>query len=246
MSHPDVWLIATAFLLAVFAPTATAETQQSPLPVPPVTAPEVVTPDELFPFDSYARTFETIQGERIGAQVPVRLGRQAGEQNTWLLIVGDISRWYLSKREDRTLVLTRMDMFDQNRAIIYEPSLILMPSRLEASTAIEQAGRAVIHNLNTGERVRVGSYVHRISSASRVRLNTPVGNMLGYLLVYDHRLDMDLGTLKIGMELGLVPEDGLVYLRQQNTLEKLIFFGETTLRTLVLAKKLDDSQDGAP
>ncbi len=221
-------------LLSVSASAVPSLAQQDLPGLPAVTAPEAIRPEDLFAFEPYTHTFRVTEGEGSGADTQVRLEQR---DEGWLLIVGEFYRLYLAQREDGALMMTRMDILERGEAAVYEPAVTFLPQRLEAGTSLTLTGRVTIYDLQTRQRTHRGTYTHRLIEASRVTLNVPAGRMKGYLVEYDHRMDLGLGQVRLDMETGWVPGIGLAYLRQKSTFEALVIFGQTTIRMLALAER---------
>ena len=227
--------------LAMFCTAGLLLAQQEPLRnIPPVNGPEAITPADIFVFKPYERTFTGTEGPRTGQKMLVtqEQGQGEGDQAYWRLTIEGLCRMFVTRQEDGDLILTRMEQIDKNKAVEYRPAVLLLPSRLKAGTAIVQTGHAYVFDLDSGEHTRTGTYDHSIASVTRSQLRLPAGTMNGYLLAYEHDIDVPMATMKLDLDMAYVPDVGLVYLRQKSTVEKLGLFGETTISGLALAEQV--------
>ena len=220
--------IATVMFTAVFGQIDPAE---STLPT-----------EQLLPLAERRHTFRIIEGDGAGEQVQQTLRpaqEQEGEPGQWVLELGDLNRLYLRRNEAGDVEAVRLDLPQENRAVVYDPPVVMIPARVEAELAGATTSRARVYDLESGELTHTGQVTHEIKQVSRSRFDTAVGTQQGYLIVIDHEVDLDLGNATLGLETGYVPGEGMVYRHMRYTIEKLGFFGDTTRRTAVLAERFD-------
>lgn len=229
--HPHVRAAACGALLALCL-AGSAVAQDGP-PAPR----EHIEAATLMPLQERHRQFRITEGANEGQRVRQSLTRtDDGEQ--WELLLEGYNRLYLERNPRGDLMLTRIDLIDQNKAVVYHPPVTMLPATVAAGTSLREQGRAVIYNLETNERTRTGSVTHQLERIAHSRFYTPAGEYTGYLAEVEHTIDTDLANVTVRMEVGYVPQEGIVARRLRYTVEKLGFFGSTTTRTAKLAEPL--------
>ncbi len=229
----SVFLINAIFFWSI---NPAANAQDSEDDQPKQDAPEAITPEDVFVFEPYSRPFLAIEGEQAGDWIAVTLARHEDANGVWVLTIDGVSRFYLANAADGDVVITRMDQIDSDKAVVYSPPLVLLPSRLEAGTSFRQSGKADVYSLESGEQTETGTYSHELTHVSRTTLKIPAGRLSGYLLDYHHRVEVPLAVLDLSCDIAFVPNVGLAYIRQKTTLEKMGMFGDTTVRGFALGK----------
>ncbi|MEX2672300.1 MAG: hypothetical protein WD294_09350 [Phycisphaeraceae bacterium] len=210
-------------------------------PVPERGGGEPATPrvpgEQLLPLDERTRTFRIVEGDRAGERVTLTLRRAAeNEVGDWVLTMTDLNVMHLRRTRAGAVEVLRLELPRENRAIDYQPAVRLIPASVVPQARVEVTGIARISNLETGEQVRSGRFSHQVDQVTRSRFNTQAGERVGYLVVVDHQVDLDLGQLQLSLEGGFVPGQGMVYRHMRYTIDKLFVFSETTRRTAVLAE----------
>lgn len=194
--------------------------------------------EQLLPLSERRRWFRIVEGDRSGERVPLTLRKaREGEAGEWVLALSDLNRLHLRRGPSGGLEVVRLELPREQRAVEYEPAVPLIAGRIVPQTRVEMTGLARVYDLETGELSRTGRFEHTVAEVTRSRFNTPAGEREGYMVVVDHRVDLDLGQLQLNLEGGFVPGEGLVYRHVRYTIDKLAFFSETTRRTAVLAEE---------
>lgn len=205
---------------------------------------ESVRGEALLPLTERQRMFEIVEGDRRGELVNLVLRRtRDGELGTHVLRMSDLNTLYLRRNDEGDVEVLRLDLPRENRAVVYEPAVRLIPGQVRPRLRVEEAGLARVYDLETGEFQRRGAVQHAVKEVSRARFHTPGGEQAGYMVVIEHSIDLDLGELRMEMECGYVPGEGMVYRHLRYTIEKLGLFGSTTRRTAVLAESLDEGDE---
>lgn len=243
-------LAAASFGLALFAGAAGVQDDTrgaGDLVEPPVPS------ERVFPLAERSRPFKVIEGERKGEVLTMSLSRaDRGEAGRWVLELEGQNRVFLRRNDAGAIVIERIELLDQNKAVEYDPPVRLLPDRLRPGEEYSTESRAVIYNLETGERTREGRATHRARRVATATFDTPAGKMRGYLVGLVHEIDLDLANLRIVLQSGYTDEHALVYRRIESTVEKLGLFDETSVTTAALAETQsgvasgDAASEGAP
>jgi hypothetical protein len=202
--------------------------------------------ERLLPLTERTRSFRILSGDGVGNRVTQKLRpAEESEPGDWVLNFDSLNVLYLRRTEGGAIEMVRMDLPREDRAVVYQPAVRLIPPRLRPRLTEVGTGLARIYYLDTGERRRVGAFRHEIEEVSRARFGVPNGPVAGFLVVLDHEIDVDFGKVRLELEGGYVPGEGLVYRHMRYTKEKLGLFGETLRRTAVLDEPLTDDERAA-
>lgn len=196
-----------------------------------------VSGEQLLPLGERTRLFRIISGDGAGEEAKQTL-RRAGkdEPGEWVLELNGLNVLYLRHDDEGAVEMVRMDLPREDRAVTYLPAVRMIPARLHPRLSEIGTGTARIYNLESGERTRLGAYRHEIEQVARARFDLPSGMVDGFLVVLDHSIDVDFGEVRLELEAGYVPGEGLVYRHLRYTRQKLGLFGETIRRTSVLTE----------
>ncbi|MFG0328983.1 MAG: hypothetical protein ACF8PN_03700 [Phycisphaerales bacterium] len=194
--------------------------------------------NELLPLNETRKSFKILAGENEGEYRDMTLERRDGETEQWILTMDSLYRMRLHRAESGEIMCDRLDLVSEDKATRYDPPIRLIPASVRAAETTTSKGRAEVIDLETGKVSRTGRYTHALRKVSHVRLDVPAAEVEGYLLEFDHEIDLDMATLTIDLELGsTVGEgEGLVYWRSKSTIEKVGLFGDTTIQALGAAE----------
>lgn len=190
---------------------------------------------QLLPLEADRAEFLITDGDGEGRRVPLTLRRAEDGRGDWVMDFEGYNRLHLRQAEDGGIEITRVDLPERGQAIVYEQPVPLLPARVEPNGGREFRTPAGIVDLDSGEITRQGTAVHSVSPLGRTRFSLPAGTLSGYLLTMNQTVTLDNAELRITIEAGFAPGNGLVYRHLRYTIDKPLFFGSTTSRTAELA-----------
>ncbi|RJQ82136.1 MAG: hypothetical protein C4519_08185 [Desulfobacteraceae bacterium] len=202
--------------------------------------------EKLVRLDPRSMTFKVVQGENEGRLVSVSLSNAAADPEGWELFFEGLYTLLIRRDRRGAVAIEEVDLQERGKRIVFEPPLTLIPEVLRAGERIQNAGRADIFDLQTGEPTHSAGYDFTIRTMSRAVFNIPAGRISGYLLEYEFHIDLALANIRIDLESGWSDQQQLIYWRSKRTVEKLGFFGSTTFRTMALAGRKQAGNPIAP
>ena len=231
-------------LTGLICTVACSEAVETPVAQEPEARHEVeataIQAERLFPLEPWVRTFEMVDGERLGEQLLLAL-RQAEpeEPGEWVLEFGDLDTIYVQVDDEGSIELVRFDLPAEGFAVIYDPPVRLLPAEIRPHLRIEEESTVRVYDLETGELEHTGKAMHMVKFASRSRFVSDVGEWEGYLIPIEQAIDLPRAHIRIDLAGGYVPNIGLVYRRMDYTREPIFLglFGKTERRAAVLAEE---------
>jgi hypothetical protein len=244
--HPWLGVLAVLAMMSCQRPPdpagpAQAAARQAPGVPPQVPAAEMDLPmvpaEEILPLVAQRRMFEIVEGDGRGQRMPLVLRPAAtGERGTWVLEMDDLTTLYLERDASGNVLVVRMDLPGEGYAIVYQPPVRLIPSRLHPELRIEEQSQARVLDLATNALEHQGPALHTIKSVTRTRFDTPGGEQEGYMVVIEHSINLRGANLSLDLEGGYLPGEGMVYRRLRYTIMRIGLFGSTTRRTAVVVE----------
>lgn len=191
--------------------------------------------DELLPLQSRQRTFVITDGENEGQRLPLVLERaqRAGE---WRLSIQGLNTLYLKRGPADRILLSRIDIPDANKAIVYYDPLPLLPADATAAESEDQSPVDVF-NLETGKKTASGTARQHIDRVRETTFHLPVGPTSGYLVEARQTVDLGDTTVRLNVDSGFVPGQGMVYRRLNYKIDAPLMFGSSSSRTVELAEQ---------
>jgi hypothetical protein len=226
-------IILTALAASLFAPILThglPSTENSEAVIR-----ENMPADDLLTIDPRTAQFLIKAGEGSGKTVTMSI-EPSKRKDLWTLRFEGLYKIDLYRSSGGTVQVSRIELLERNKAITFNPPIELIPAAITAGVQIHTSGRAEVFNLDTGEKTYAGSFSHTVENLSRTNFATPAGRIEGYLILYESRIDLDNATIRIDLESGWSAGKKLVYWRTRSAVEKLLFFGDSTTRELVIAE----------
>lgn len=221
---------ARALLIGVGLCTAGPSLAQTP--AAPVSTVLEIEAEELFPLVPGENTFEVTDGDGEGRQVVLELSSADGE-GSWELRFGDYNILHLLEAGDGSVLLTRLDVLTEGEAVLYEPPVVLLPNRIVPDRTWSASGRATIVNTETQEVVHEGEYQHRVLPITRERFATQAGDYEGFLVAIEQTIDLESpAVIRLWLDSGFFPGKGLVKRSMKLVIDKPLWFGSTTRRTI--------------
>ncbi|WP_019569012.1 hypothetical protein [Thioalkalivibrio sp. ALMg13-2] len=203
---------------------------------PPISTVQEVEAAELFPLVPGKSTFRVVDGDGEGRQVVLELIPADGE-GRWEVRFGDYNILHLSELWDGSVVLTGLDVLTQGQTVLYEPPVVLLPSRIVPDRTWSASGRATVVNRETQEVEHTGEYQHRVMPITLERYATPAGDYEGFLVPIEQSIDLDApAVIRFWLDLGFFPGQGLVKRSMKFVVDKPLWFGSTTRRTADLVR----------
>lgn len=193
--------------------------------------------EHLFPLEAWTRSFEMIDGDRAGEQLPLVLRQpDPDEPGEWVLEFDNLDTIYLQTDAQGDIEMVRFDLPAETFSVVYDPPVRLLPAEIRPHVRIEEESTAHVYDLETGELEHTGEVTHKVKFASRSRFASDVGEWEGYLIPIEHEIDLPRAHVRIDLAGGYVPELGVVYRRMDYTREAFLgLFGNTERRAAVLA-----------
>lgn len=189
--------------------------------------------EELFPLVPGESRFEVVDGDGKGRQVVLELSSAEGE-GRWEIRFGDYNIIRLLERPDGSVLLTGLDLLTKGQTVLYEPPVVLLPSRIVPDRTWSASGRATVIDGET-QVTHEGEYQHRILPITRERYATPAGDYEGFLVPIEQTIDLEApAVIRLWLDLGLFPGEGLVKRSTKLVIDKPLWFGSTTRRTSAL------------
>lgn len=189
--------------------------------------PEVVSQADLLRVDRHKKQFRITDGTGEGDTVAMRLKTEQGGGLT--LEFEGLYRIALVE-ENGALCMRRFEMIEEGQTVEYDPVVVFIPATAQAGREI--ASRAEARVLEAGETTNVGTAEHVIGRIARGEFTLPGGSYEGFLIEFEHTLNVPLATITIDLEIGTDGDEGIIYWRAKSVEEKLGMFGETTIRQL--------------
>ncbi|WP_404296983.1 hypothetical protein [Halomonas sp.] len=225
---------ARAILIGVCVCTAGAIHAQTI--APPALTVQSVEAGELFPLVPGESTFEVVDGDGEGRQVLLELSAAEGE-GRWEVRFGDYNILHLSELSDGSVLLTGLDVLTQGQIVLYEPPVVLLPSRIVPDRKWSASGRATVVNRETREVEHTGEYQHQVMPITRERFATPSGDYEGFLVPLEQTIELEAqAVIRLWLDLGFFPGKGLVKRSMKFVVDKPMWFGSTTRRTAELVR----------
>jgi hypothetical protein len=189
------------------------------VPLPPSS----VTVKELIPLARSQKEFKIIDGKDRGRMVPVTFQADPKDEKRWQLTFGDYGRIFLLSGPGGALMMERMDLFHGKSYIVYDPALpILLPGEGIGANSIQRETGYRMYRTDTGAMKRAGRVTHVVKRVSRSQFDTPAGQLDGYRIELEHKMDMEYySQLLLTVGLGCRLDEGLVYGSAQYKLKKL-------------------------
>lgn len=225
---------ARAILIGVCVCTAGATHAQTS--APPALTVQAIEAGELFPLVPGESTFEVVDGDGEGRQVLLELSAADGE-GRWEVRFGDYNILHLSELSDGSVLLTGLDVLTQGQIVLYEPPVVLLPSRIVPDRTWSASGRATVVNRETREVEHTGEYQHRVMPITRERYVTAAGDYDGFLVPLEQTIELEAqAVIRLWLDLGFFPGKGLVKRSMKFVVDKPMWFGSTTRRTAELVR----------
>ncbi|MFW6033042.1 MAG: hypothetical protein ACOCTI_06695 [Phycisphaeraceae bacterium] len=210
---------------------------QSPGAEEAVTA---VQAEKLLPLRERTRPFRVIDGEQLDERLPLALRpTRGGEPGEWVLEFSDLNTLYLAVAADNAVEIVRLDLPEEDLAVVYEPPVRLLPAELRPQGQQEERSEVRVYGLESGEHEHTGEVRHKLHPPSRSRFRTDRGSMAGYLVRIEQQIDLPMTQVRLDLAAGYVSEFGMVYRRVDYTRETAGLFGETLRRAAVLAEEAE-------
>ncbi len=174
-------------------------------------------------------------GEGSGGMVFMSMKPVNDSSDLWTLTFENFYKLFIYRTSRGDVRIARIEILDRQKAISFNPSIELFPSRIEAAVGTGTSGRTNVVSLKSGKHVNKGTFTQHVKDFSRASFETPAGKIDGYIVRQESFFDLDYATLRIQLEAGLSEERQLVYWRSKSLLKKLFFFGSETIHEFVVA-----------
>jgi hypothetical protein len=195
---------------------------------------------DLLSLEAHERQFRVTEGASAGKETTLALAPVADAPRAeWRLELEGFNELYLTQTGDGGIALTQIRIAEQNKRIVFDEPVTLLPAQLQAGETYSMQTTARIYDTQTGEQTRSGSVQHQVTPVGPTRFDLPQGQTQGYLVRMQQTVDLDKADIKLDLEAGFVPGAGMVHRRLEYAIEKLGLFGDTTSRTAVLAEPLE-------
>lgn len=202
----------------------------------PASTVQEVEAGELFPLGPGKSTFEVVDGDGKGRQAVLEL-RAVDGAGRWEVRFGDYNILHLVELPDGSVLLTGLDVLTQGQIVRYEPPVVLLPNRIVPDRTWNASGGARVVDRETQEVVHQGEYQHRVMHITRERFATAAGDYEGFLVPIEQTIDLEApAVIRLWLELGFVPGEGLVKRSMKFVIDKPLWFGSTTRRTAELVR----------
>jgi hypothetical protein len=232
---PNVYRICFVAIVAfwLFAPgerPAKAKEKKAP-----AAKQETITEEHSMALNPKTTEFLIRSGEGAGEKVSMWMKRTGDSSDLWTLTFENFYRLFIHRTSRGAVRIARIEILDRQKAISFDPSIDLFPSRIAEGLGIETSGRTDVFSLKSGKNINKGTFTHLVKDFGRAKFVTPAGEIDGYLIRQESRLDLDYATLRIQLEAGLSKERQLVYWRSKSLLKKFLIFGSETVHEFVVA-----------
>jgi len=181
----------------------------------------------LIPLASFRRDFKITAGKDQGRVVPLMSRPDLADQKKSKITFGDYATVHLAQNPLGALLLERLDLIKNRSYVIYDPPLPVLPSDVAAVASFQRETRYRMFSADTGRLKRSGRVSHSVRRISAAQFDTPAGNVDGFFIEMDHRMEMELlSELRINLGLGCREGEGPVFGTGQFTLTRLGVFSE--------------------
>jgi hypothetical protein len=194
---------------------------------------------DLLPLAWRSRTFVVAAGPGAGQRLPLTLEPRADDGGRrWLMQLGELNTLYLLEQPDGSIDIERIDLSEERETVYYDPPVTLLPGHIVPDRSWQGRGRARILDWDMGAIEHRGSYRHQVLPVSQARLHTPAGDFDGYRIEIRHTVDLQApAEVRLHLEAGLVPGEGLVKRSLKVTIDKPAWFGRSWSRIVQLASE---------
>lgn len=188
---------------------------------------------DLFPFREWSYEFVVVEGKDRGETRTVSFAPDPETAGGWIL-ESDDNRAFVKRNRRGDVVLYRIDVPEHDRSAHVEPPLLLLPATLEPDRLRRSRGRVLVYRLGDDRKPDKGKYTSRVDRISQQTFYTRAGKTRGYLLAFTITVDMTLIDLDVEFEYGISPEYGLLYRRNDWTIEAIKLFDRSGARAILL------------
>jgi hypothetical protein len=199
--------------------------------------PQTLSAQNLLPLEQRQKQFRITDGRGEGKRVTVRLAPASQAEAEWRLAAEGLNTLYLTRNQQGDLLITRIDIADQGQGIVYRDPMPLLPGAIAPNRTYSYQSPVQIIDLRSGKVTRSGQATQTIDYVRQASFQLPVGQMQGYLVNAEQTVDLDNADIHLNADMGLVPNQGVVYRQLQYQIDKPAWFGSTTQRTLELAER---------
>lgn len=190
----------------------------------------------LLPLEQRSRQFIITEGEKEGEKM--RLMLEPTDDDRWRLQLGTIAELGLERSEEGAILVHRIVLPDENKAIEFASPLVFITSSIRPNVSVTERTRARVINTKESEVTRSGPVTHTLHEVLLKKFHTPVESYDGVLVRIDETLTVDMAELRIEFSAGFVPKQGIVSSSLTYTVDKPLWFGTTKTHVAELAEPL--------